>query len=114
MILQFKNSNGNFAYEEAETITIANVEITVAKEIHANDSEEHARITRDILQKCEDEIIAQTNCSEIDYEISKPIYRCGIVKVAILKDKNKHRSYVFDLAREVYLLNDSGKTIKKI
>ena len=44
----------------------------------------------------------------------KPIYELGYVKVAMLSDKSKDCTYVFDMNTEVYLLNNSGKTVRKV
>lgn len=114
MILQYKGFNNNWTYEEANQITVATAEITIA-EIRANDAEEELKAIRDISEKIEKEIIAQTHAGiNITCLTNKPIYKCGNVKVTILSDKNKEVTYVFDMEQEVYLLNDSGKTIRKI
>lgn len=113
MILQYKGFNNNWSYEEAETITVATVEVTRAK-IEANESEEELCLIKDISEKIDQEIRESTNCANITYITKKPIYELGYVKVAMLSDKNKDCAYVFDMNTEVYLLNNSGKTVRKV
>lgn len=113
MILQYKGFNNNWTYEEAETITVATVEVTRVK-IEANDSDEELNLIKNISEKIDQEIREATNCSNIAYITPKPIYELGYVKVAMLSDKNKDFAYVFDTNTEVYLLNNSGKTVRKI
>ena len=113
MILQYKGFNNNWTYEEANQITVSIVEITIV-DIKENDAEERLRLIKEFSEKIEEEIISTTHGTNIIYLTNKPIYKCGNVKVIILSDKNKEVTYVFDMEQEVYLLNDSGKTIRKI
>lgn len=113
MILQYKGFKDNWTYEEAETITIATVEVTRAK-IETNDSDEELNLIKNISEKIDQEIRDATNCLNISYITPKPIYEIGYVKVAMLSDKNKDCAYVFDTNIEVYLLNNSGKTVRKV
>lgn len=113
MILQYKGFNNNITYEDSEQITVSVLEISRLTK-NGNNTEEELNITNEISRKIEEEIIQKTNCANITYITDKPICECGIVKVVMLEDKNKHRTYVFDTEKEVYLLNDSGKTIRKV
>lgn len=113
MILQYKGFNNNWTYEEAETITVATVEVTKAK-IEANDSDEELNLIKDVSEKIDQEIRGATNCANITYITQKPIYELGYAKVAMISDKNKDCAYVFDVNTEVYLLNNSGKTVRKM
>lgn len=114
MILQFRGYKNNWVYEYAESIAISTVEITKA-EIHAEDAKEELTIAKNISSKIEQEIKEQTGCGkDIVYITYKPLYELGYVKVAVLADENKHIAYVFDTDREVYLLNDNGKTVRRV
>lgn len=114
MILQYKGFNNNWTYEESNQITVSTAEITIA-DIEKNEAEERLEIVKNISEKIEEEIVSQTHAgAEIIYLTNKPIYQCGIVNVVILSDKNKEVTYVFDTNQEVYLLNNAGKTIRKI
>lgn len=114
MILQYKGFNNNWTYEEANQITVSTAEISIA-EIEKSNPEQSLKVIRDISEKIEEEIVSQTHAgAEIIYLTNKPIYRCGTVNVVILSDKNKEVTYVFDTEQEAYLLNNAGKTIRKI
>lgn len=113
MILQYKGFNNNWTYEEANQITVSTAEVTIA-DIKANDAEEELNLIKKFSEQIEEEIISATHGINITYLTNKPIYKCGNVKVVILSDKNKEVTYVFDMEQEVYLLNDSGKTIRKV
>ena len=67
-----------------------------------------------VRKTIEQEIKDATQCSEIVYIIDKPIFELGYVKVAILAEQNKHLTYVFDVNREAYLLNNNGGTVRRI
>lgn len=113
MILQYKGFRNNVTYEDAEQITVTALEISMLS-VNVQGTEEQLNVINDISRKIEEEIISKTNCANITYITNKPIYECGTVKVVMLDDKNKHCTYVFDMEKEVYLLNDSGKTIRKV
>lgn len=114
MILQFRGYKNNWVYEYAESIAISTVEITKA-DIHVENSEEELSIIKDISSKIEQEIKDATGCGkDIVYITDKPLYELGHVKVAVLANENKHIAYVFDANREVYLMNDNGKTVRRV
>lgn len=113
MILQFKGFKNNWSYADADLITATVVKITKEK-ICGNDSVEELRLIQEISQKIDCEIRKETNGANLTYIFDKPIYECGCAKVVMLSDKNKDVTYVFDMDKEVYLLNDSGKTIRKL
>lgn len=114
MILQYRGFNNNWTYEEANQITVSTAEISVI-ELKEKNVHEELKTIKNISEKIEKEIISQTHVgTDIVYLTSKPIYQCGNVNVVILSDKNKEMTYVFDMEQEVYLLNNSGKTIRKI
>lgn len=114
MILQFRGYKNNWVYEYAESIAVSTVEISKA-EIHAEDGEEELIIIKDVSSKIEQQIKDGTGCGkDIVYITDKPLYELGYVKVAVLADENKHIAYVFDTNREVYLLNDNGKTVRRV
>lgn len=114
MILQFRGYKNNWVYEYAESIAISTVEITKA-DIHTEDNEEELSIIKDISSKIEQEIKDATSCGkDIVYITDKLPHELGYVKVAVLANENKHIAYVFDTNREVYLLNDNGKTVRRV
>lgn len=113
MILQYKGFNNNWVYEEANQIIVSTVETTIA-DTKANDADEELSLVKELSEQIEEEIISATHGVNITYLTNKPIYECGSVKVVILSDKNKEVTYVFDMEKEVYLLNSSGKTIRKV
>lgn len=115
MILQYKGFRNNWTYEEAENITISTVEVTKLCKIEGNiDIKLEISEIKELSEKIEQEIREATNCANIVYITEQPIYELGYVKVAMLCSKNKEVTYVFDMQKEVYLLNDSGKTVRKI
>ena len=112
MILQYKGFKDNWVYEEAESIAISTVEITKVKfDTYKKDNLHEMESVRRTIDK---EISDATQCSDIVYIINKPIFELGYVKVAILTEQNKRLAYVFDVNREAYLLNNSGKTVRRI
>lgn len=113
MILQYKGFKNNWTYEEADSITVSTMRITEA-EIHEEDSEKELEVIREISKQIHKEIQDETHCNNITWITEKPVYSLGFVKVAILRDKNKEVTYVFDAFKEVYLLSNSGKTVKRI
>lgn len=113
MILQYQGYNGSQVYEEASRIAVSTVEITIV-DIKSEDAEEQLLEIRKISEQIEEEIIAATNCSNITYLTDIPLWRCGCVNVVTLSDAGKERTYVFDMDKEVYLLSNDGKTVRKV
>lgn len=113
MILQYKGFNNNWTYEEADSITTSTLPITKA-EIHENDSDKELEKIRYFSEQIHKEIQEATQCNNMTFIMDKPLYSVGFVKVAILRDKNKEVTYVFDAFKEVYLLSNSGKTVKRL
>lgn len=113
MILQYKGYNDSWVYEDAEKIAVSTVEITIAQ-ITAEDAEEQLLEIRKISEQIEEEIIAETHCANITYLTDIPLWRCGCVNVVTLSDRGKERTYVFDMDKEVYLLSNDGKTVRKV
>lgn len=113
MILQYKSYNGSWVYEDAEKIAISTTEISIAK-ITEEDAEKQLEEMRKISELIEGEIITATGCTNITYLTEPPIWRCGYVNVVMLSDRGKERTYVFDMDKEVYLLSNDGKTVRKV
>lgn len=113
MILQYKGYNDSWVYEESDKIAIATTEITIAQ-ITAEDIEEQLLEIRKISERIEEEIIAATSCTNITYLTEPPLWRCGCVNVVMLSDKGKERTYVLDMDKEVYLLSNDGKTVRRV
>lgn len=105
MVLQFNTQENVWNYEEADIITVESVELPIYKV----DSQDE-----NLAEKIRKEIEERTNCTNIDYVINKPIYECGVVHVVTLFDEKKHKVYVFDEDKKVYVLNNSGKTIRRV
>lgn len=113
MILQYRGFNENWTYEEADSITTATVAITKA-EIHEDDSDKELEKIRYFAEQIHKEIQEATKCNNMVFITDKPLYSLGYVKLAILREKNKEVTYVFDAFKEVYLLSNSGKTVKRL
>lgn len=113
MILQYQGYNGSQVYEEASRIAVSTVEITIAQ-ITAEDAEEQLLEIRKISEQIEEEIIAASHGINITYLTDIPLWRCGCVNVVTLSDAGKERTYVFDMDKEVYLLSNDGKTVRKV
>lgn len=113
MILQFRGFKNNWIYEEAETIAISIVKISKEK-IKANDSNDELAEIKNISDKIDKEIREATSGANLVYITDKPVCELGHVKVAVLHDKSKDVTYVFDIEREAYLLNSNGKTVRKV
>lgn len=114
MILQFRGFDKNWVYEEAESIAISSpVKISGKREYDGKDIE--LSEAKELSEKIDQEIREATSGSNIVYLTGKPVYQLGYVKVAILYTKNSlDTTYVFDVDREVYLLNGNGKTVRKV
>lgn len=112
MILQFKGMKENWVYEEAETIEIAKFKVSGLK--NCDDEKIDPKETRETAKKIEQEVLENTIGSEIVFLLGKPIYKASSVKAATLCKNNKKITYVFDIEREVYLLNGDGKTVRKV
>lgn len=113
MILQYKGYNDSWVYEDAEKIVVSTVEISIAH-ITEENAEKQLEEIRKISEQIEGEIIADTSCTNITYLTEPPLWRCGCVSVVMLSDKGKERTYVFDMDKEVYLLSNDGKTVRKV
>lgn len=113
MILQYQGYNDSWVYEESDRIAVSTVEITIAQ-ITAEDVEEQLLEIRKISEQIEEEIIAATHCINITYLTDVLLWRCGCVNVVMLSDKGKERTYVFNMDKEVYLLSNDGKTVRKV
>lgn len=113
MILQYKGYNDSWVYEDAEKIAVSTVEISIAC-ITEEDTEKQLEEIRKISEQIEGEIIAATSCTNIAYLTDVPLWRCGCANAVMLSGKGKERTYVFDMDKEVYLLNNDGKTVGKV
>ena len=110
MVLQFRGYKNNWVYQSAKTIAITEVEITKA-DINTKDKEEELSVIKEVASEIEHEIRSAIGCGDyITYIVDKPLYELGLVKVAVLGED----TYVFDTNREVYLLNDNGKTVRRV
>lgn len=94
-------------------IAVSTVEISIAR-ITEEDAEKQLEEIRKISEQIEGEIITATSCMNITYLTDPPLWRCGCVNVVMLSDKGKERTYVFDMDKEVYLLSNDGKTVRKV
>lgn len=113
MILQYQGCNGSQVYEEASRIAVSTVEITIA-DIKSEDAEKQLEEIRKISEQIEGEIITATGFTNITYLTEPPLWRCGCVNVVTLSDAGKEHTYVFDMDKEVYLLSNDGKTVRKV
>lgn len=135
MILQYKGFNNNWCYEEAETISFANVYVGDVVRKYSRDGEAYKEIERKIKEKYPDGvdrdgltlafaqeeheavnniIIQETNCGDdIIYHINGKFSDMQNVCVVMMKDKNKYvGTRVF--AEGVYLLNNHGQTVQRL
>lgn len=135
MILQYKGFNNVWCYEEAETISFANVYIGDITRKYSRDGELYKETKRKIreqygddidrdgltLKLCSDEreeinnaIIEETHCiNDIVYHIDGELADVRNVCVVMLHDKNKYvGTRVF--TEGVYLLNNRGQTVQKL
>lgn len=112
MILQFKGMKENWVYEEAETIEIANFKVSGHKDY--DDKNEDSKEIRETVNRIKQEVLENTIGSEIEFLLGYPIYKASFVKAATLCKNNKKTTYVFDIEREIYLLNGNGKTVRKV
>lgn len=134
MILQYKGFNNNWCFEEAETISFANV--WVGKETRDyREGGSRYKLHQEKLQECEtneqkenlnmkyvhemhdavDRLIKKETYSDSDeiiYNISTSFDQMENVCVVILTDKTKNKTYVFD--KGVYLLNNHGQTVQRL
>lgn len=113
MILQYKGFNNNWTYEEADSITTSTVAITKA-EIQEENIEKELEKIGYFSEQIRKEIQDATKCNNMVFITDKPLYSLGFVKIAIMRDKNKEVTYIFDAFKEVYLLSNSGKTVKRL
>lgn len=113
MILQYKGYNDSWVYEDADKIAVSTTEISIAK-ITEENAEKQLEEIRKISEQIEEEIIAATHCINITYLTDMPLWRCGCVNVVTFSDAGKERTYVFDMDKEVYLLSNDGKTVRKM
>lgn len=113
MILQYQGYNDSWVYEESDRIVVSTVEVSIA-DITAEDAEEQLLEIRKISEQIEEEIIAATHCINITYLTNISLWRCGCVNVVGLSDKGKERTYVFDMDKEVYLLSNDGKMVRRV
>ncbi len=133
MILQYKGFKNNWCYEEANTITWANVWVGketrdyrkngVRYNLYIKDrdklrgqciAELDLKYVKEMHEAVDRLIKKETNCSDnIIYLIGdKRFDELENVCVVTLKDKDKYTTYVF--VEGVYLLNNSGGTVQKI
>ena len=133
MILQYKGFNNNWCYEEAETITFANVYVGIETRDYRVGGARH-KLYEEESQKCETEemretlrlkfidelhravnrlIKKETNCcDDIAYHIDDPFESMENITVVTLTDKHKSVTRVFK--NGAYLLNSRGQTVQRI
>lgn len=110
MILQYRGFNKNLVYEEVDGVVTANVSIPTFSEKELGDSDKWNEAYRSIDEK----IRKETNAANISGRTTKPLHEAGEVKVVISRRDGKDEAYLFDVGREVYLLNDKGKTMVRL
>lgn len=130
MILQYKGFKNNWCYEEAETITHANVYVGVVTRDYRVGGARH-KLYEEQLQSCETEeareelrlgfltemhkavnryIKQETHCcDEIAYHIDEPFENMENVSVVTLADRHRTVTRVFK--NGAYLLNNRGQTV---
>ena len=135
MILQYKGFNNNWCFEEAETITFANVWVGKETQDYREGGCRH-KIHLEELQKCTSEeeknklqfkyakemhdavdklITEETHfCDDIVYHIKGKFDKMENVCTVMLADKNRQIVYVFDQDHGVYLLNSRGQTVQRL
>lgn len=110
MILQYRGFNKNLVYEEVDSVVTANVSIPTFTEKELGDSDKWNEAYRSIDEK----IRKETNAANISDRTTKALHEAGEVKVVIRCRDGKDEAYLFDAEREVYLLNDKGKTVARL
>lgn len=116
MILQYKGFNNNWVYEEARSITKANINVGVViysyKETTLNELND-AHYYKDMYKSVEKYIKKETHCSdEIIFHINCNFKELQNVSVITLNDVSKKVTYVFN--SDAYLLNREGQIICKL
>lgn len=130
MILQYKGFNNNWAFEEAEEITYAYLNVDEVTKKYRGDNRPNFEIekeeqdwalnrVREMQLAVDDYICRKTNAANIIYNIGDlPFSEMTTIAVVMLDDKNKHITRVFDKSdsstASVYLLNGKGQTVYKI
>lgn len=109
MILQFQIRNGDY-YLEADLIGTYEVDISDFKE----------KEPEKILLHIEDTIPVCVGASILDVDCifdNETLGKCNKLKIAVLsdaKEKKDNKVLMFSENSEVYILNNNGKTIKRL
>lgn len=107
MILQYSKSNGEF-YQESQTIFLCELSLTELKE----------KTKDNVLELIYNEATKSKvliDCDDIFKD--EKLNDCNKIKIAILSDGKERENnlvLIFGENTEVYLLNNSGKTIRKL
>ena len=110
MILQYRGFKNNLVYEEVEQVIQSIVNIPKFDEKELSDSDSFARAYR----KIDETIRKETNAAHISDRTEKPLSSLGVVKVITAVKKDKEETYLFSMDNEIYLLNNEGKTIRRL
>ena len=110
MILQYRGFKNNLVYEEVEQVIRSIVNIPKFDEKELSDSDSFARAYR----KIDETIRKETNAAHISDRTGKPLSSLGAVKVITAVKKDKEETYLFSMDNEIYLLNNEGKTIRRL
>lgn len=107
MILQYNTSNGEF-YQESQSIFLCELSL----------SELNEKTKENVLDLIYNEVTKSKvliDCDDI-FENEK-LNDCNKIKIAVLSDGKERENnlvLIFGENTEVYLLNNSGKTIRKL
>lgn len=110
MILQYRGFKNNLVYEEVESIVQSIVNIPQFDEKEISDSDSYARAYR----KINETIRRETNAVNISDRTTGQLASLGVVKAITAIKKDKEETYMFKMDNEVYLLNNDGKTIRRL
>ena len=112
MILQYqlKKLKNSLVYEEVEQVIHSIVDIPKFDEKELSDSES----SRKAYRKINEVIRRETNAVHISNRTGTEIALMGVVKAITVIKKDKDDTYLFDMDNEIYLLNNEGKTIRRL
>lgn len=110
MILQYQGFKNNLVYEEVESVVQSIVNIPQFDEKEISDSDSFAKA----YQKIDETIRRETNAVNISDRTGTTLSSIGVVKAITAIKKDKEETYLFNMDNEVYLLNNEGKTIRRL
>lgn len=110
MILQYQGFGRNLVYVEVDSVAFCTIELPPIPQkasLGLDEIENYRKIANEKIEM-------ETGVSRYSEMTTKALHELGYAKLVTWRTKEKEETYLFDVDNDVYLLNNEGKTVRRI